>query len=147
MDTILWLGLMVLFLIMEANTVSVVSIWFAVGALAAMIVSMLGGVLWVQITVFCVVSGVLLAALWPFIRKFLNPHITKTNVDSVIGTEGIVTLDIDNLNAVGQVKLGGMEWTARSTSGAVIPAGTRIRVDRIEGVKAFVSPAEVTQTV
>ena len=145
---IIWLIAMVAFLIVEAACpFHLVSIWFAVGALAAMIVSMLGGVLWVQITVFCVVSGVLLAALWPFIRKFLNPRITKTNVDSVIGTEGIVTLDIDNLNAVGQVKLGGMEWTARSTSGAVIPAGTRIRVDRIEGVKAFVSPAEVTQTV
>ena len=68
-------------------------------------------------------------------------------MDSFIGTEGIVTALIDNLNAQGQVKLGGMEWTARSTSGESIPAGTRIRVDRIEGVKAFVSPAEVTETV
>ena len=145
---IIWLIAMVAFLIVEAACpFHLVSIWFAVGALAAMIVSMLGGVLWVQITVFCVVSGVLLAALWPFIRKFLNPRITKTNVDSVVGSEGIVTAGIDNLNAVGQVKLGGMEWTARSTSGANIPTGTRIRVDRIEGVKAFVSPAEVTETV
>ena len=145
---IIWLIAMVAFLIVEAACpFHLVSIWFAVGALAAMIVSMLGGVLWVQITVFCVVSGVLLAALWPFIRKFLNPRITKTNVDSVVGSEGIVTADIDNLNAVGQVKLGGMEWTARSTSGANIPTGTRIRVDRIEGVKAFVSPAEVKETV
>ena len=139
-----WFIAMVVFLIVEAACpFHLVSIWFAVGALAAMVVSMLGGVLWVQITVFCVVSGVLLAALWPFIRKFLNPHITKTNVDSVIGTEGIVTADIDNLNAVGQVKLGGMEWTARSTSGEQIPAGTRVRVDRIEGVKVFVTPVEV----
>ena len=145
---IIWLIAMVAFLIVEAACpFHLVSIWFAVGALAAMIVSMLGGVLWVQITVFCVVSGVLLAALWPFIRKFLNPRITKTNVDSVVGSEGIVTAGIDNLNAVGQVKLGGMEWTARSTSGANIPTGTRIRVDRIEGVKAFVSPAEVKETV
>lgn len=145
---IIWLIAMVAFLIVEAACpFHLVSIWFAVGALAAMIVSMLGGVLWVQITVFCVVSGVLLAALWPFIRKFLNPRITKTNVDSVVGSEGIVTADIDNLNAVGQVKLGGIEWTARSTSGANIPTGTRIRVDRIEGVKAFVSPAEVKETV
>ena len=145
---ITWLAIMVVLLIVEAACpFHLVSIWFAAGALVAMIISMLGGELWLQIIAFCIVSGALLAGLWPFIRKFLNPHLTKTNVDSVIGTEGIVTADIDNLNAVGQVKLGGMEWTARSTSGNKISAGTRIRVDRIEGVKAFVSPAEVTETV
>ena len=145
---ITWLAIMTVFLIVEAACpFHLVSIWFAAGALVAMIISMLGGELWLQIIAFCIVSGALLAGLWPFIRKFLNPHLTKTNVDSVIGTEGIVTADIDNLNAVGQVKLGGMEWTARSTSGADIPTGTRIRVDRIEGVKAFVSPVEVTETV
>ena len=145
---ITWLAIMVVLLIVEAACpFHLVSIWFAAGALVAMIISMLGGELWLQIIAFCIVSGALLAGLWPFIRKFLNPHLTKTNVDSVIGTEGIVTADIDNLNAVGQVKLGGMEWTARSTSGTNIPTGTRIRVDRIEGVKAFVSPVEVTETV
>lgn len=145
---ITWLAIMVVLLIVEAACpFHLVSIWFAAGALVAMIISMLGGELWLQIIAFCIVSGALLAGLWPFIRKFLNPNLTKTNVDSVIGSEGIVTADIDNLNAVGQVKLGGMEWTARSTSGANIPTGTRIRVDRIEGVKAFVSPAEVTETV
>ena len=145
---ITWLAIMAVLLIVEAACpFHMVSIWFAAGALVAMIISMLGGELWLQIIAFCIVSGALLAGLWPFIRKFLNPHLTKTNVDSVIGTEGIVTADIDNLNAVGQVKLGGMEWTARSTSGMSIPAGTRIRVDRIEGVKAFVSPVEVTETV
>ena len=143
-----WLAAMVVFLIVEAACpIHLVSIWFAVGALAAMIVSLFGGVAWLQLTVFCVVSGALLIGLWPFIRKFLNPHLTKTNVDSVIGSQGLVTVEIDNINAVGQVKLGGMEWTARSTSGENIPVGTRIRVDRIEGVKAFVSPAEVTETV
>ena len=147
-EAISWFAAMLVFLIVEAACpFHLVSIWFAAGALVAMIISMLGGELWLQIIAFCIVSGALLAGLWPFIRKFLNPHLTKTNVDSVIGTEGIVTADIDNLNAVGQVKLGGMEWTARSTSGDKISAGTRIRVDRIEGVKAFVSPAEVTETV
>ena len=145
---IIWFVIMAVFLIVEAACpFHLVSIWFAAGALVSLVISMLGGELWLQIIAFCIVSGALLAGLWPFIRKFLNPHLTATNVDSVIGTEGIVTADIDNLNAVGQVKLGGMEWTARSTSGDKITAGTRIRVDRIEGVKAFVSPAEVTETV
>ena len=145
---IIWFVIMAVFLIVEAACpFHLVSIWFAAGALVSLVISMLGGELWLQIIAFCIVSGALLAGLWPFIRKFLNPHLTATNVDAVIGTEGIVTADIDNLNAVGQVKLGGMEWTARSTSGEKITAGTRIRVDRIEGVKAFVSPAEVTETV
>lgn len=147
-EAISWFAAMLVFLIVEAACpIHLVSIWFAAGALVAMVISILDGMLWLQITAFCVVSGALLLALWPFIRKFLNPHLTKTNVDAVIGTQGVVTAEIDNLNAVGQVKIGGMEWTARSTTGANIPAGTRIQVDRIEGVKAFVSPAEVSEMV
>lgn len=147
-EAISWFAAMLVFLIVEAACpIHLVSIWFAAGALVAMVISILDGMLWLQITAFCVVSGALLFALWPFIRKFLNPHLTKTNVDAVIGTQGVVTAEIDNLNAVGQVKIGGMEWTARSTTGANIPAGTRIQVDRIEGVKAFVSPAEVSEMV
>lgn len=147
-EAISWFAAMLVFLIVEAACpIHLVSIWFAAGALVAMVISILDGMLWLQITAFCVVSGALLLALWPFIRKFLNPHLTKTNVDAVIGTQGVVIAEIDNLNAVGQVKIGGMEWTARSTNGANIPAGTRIQVDRIEGVKAFVSPAEVSEMV
>ena len=63
-------------------------------------------------------------------------------MDSIIGSVGIVTADIDNISAAGQVKLNGMEWTARSTSGDPIKTGTKVRVDKIQGVKAFVSPAE-----
>ena len=72
-------------------------------------------------------------------KKFLNPGRSATNIDSIIGTEGYVTGDIDNLSATGQVKLGGMYWTARSSDGKKIPAGALVRVDRIEGVKVFVT--------
>ena len=148
MDTYIWLALMVVFLIVEAAcAIHLVSIWFAVGSLAAMVVSLLGGPVWLQILLFTVVSAGLLACLWPFTKKFLRPHLTKTNVDSVIGSQGYVTADIDNIHAQGQVKLHGMEWTARSTDGSPIPTGTLVKVDRIEGVKAFVSPAEVTTNV
>ena len=144
----IWLGLLVLFLIVEAAcAVHLVSIWFAAGALAALLVDALHGPLWLQITVFLVVSCALLLSLWPLTKKYLNPKLTATNIDSVIGSTGLVTADIDNLTASGQVKLGAMEWTARSTSGAPIPTGTKIRVDRIEGVKVFVSPAEVNSPV
>ena len=141
----LWLGLVVLFLIVEgACPIHLVSIWFAAGAVVAMLLSMIGATLWLQITAFILVSVALLAALWPLVRRFITPKITQTNVDAVIGSTGLVTVAIDNVNAVGQVKLGGMEWTARSTSGNPIPTGNRVRVDRIEGVKVFVSPVEVT---
>ena len=144
MDTFIWIALMVVFLVVEASCpIHLVSIWFAAGSLVAAIVSMLHGQLWLQILLFVVVSGGLLACLWPFVKKFLKPHLTKTNVDSVIGTEGYVTEAVDNLSAVGQVKLGGMFWTARSTAGQPIPVGTLVRVDRIEGVKVFVSEVKV----
>ena len=141
---IVWLGLMVAFLIAEAACpFHLVSIWFAAGSLVAVFVSLLGGPIWLQVTLFLVVSVALLIALWPLVRKLVTPKITKTNIDSVIGSTGLVTVAIDNVTAEGQVKLGAMYWTARSTSGAKIPEGTLIRADRIEGVKVYVSPAEV----
>lgn len=144
---ILWLGLAVVFLIVEAACpIHLVSLWFAAGSLAALAVWALGGMLWLQITAFLAVSCLLLAMLWPLTKKFLTPGLQNTNIDSVIGSQGLVTAPIDNLTAVGQVKLGGMEWTARSTSGDPIPQGIRIRVDRIEGVKVFVSPVETAES-
>lgn len=139
----LWLVLLVAFLIAEAACpIHLVSIWFALGSLVALLCAALGAPVWLQITLFVVVSGVLLALLWPLARKFLNPQVTPTNVDSVIGSVGRVTADIDNVESHGQVKLGGMEWTARSTSGDPICAGTEVRVDKVEGVKVFVTPVE-----
>lgn len=141
---IVWFGLLLLFLVVEAACpIHLVSIWFAAGSLVAMITAFLGGPVWLQILLFFVISGTLVALLWPFIRKFLNPHLSKTNVDAVVGSRGIVTAAIDNTLATGQVKLASMEWTARSTSGDPIPEGAVVKVDRIEGVKAFVSETEV----
>lgn len=140
MDWVVWLILMVVFLVVEACSVSLVSIWFAAGSLGALIAAMCNAELWVQITVFLGLSAVLLACMRPFVKRFIKPKITATNADSIIGSEGFVTEDIDNLSARGQVKLGGMFWSARSTSGDPISKDTKIKVDRIEGVKVFVSP-------
>lgn len=139
-----WFILMVVFLVAEAACpIHLISIWFAVGALLATVVALLGGQTWLQITVFLVVSGALLALLWPFVKKFLKPGVVKTNVDALLDATGYVTADIDNVAAHGQVKLGSMEWTARSSSGRPIAAGTLVKVDRIEGVKAYVSEVKV----
>jgi membrane protein implicated in regulation of membrane protease activity len=137
---IVWLILMVVFLLVETSTVSLVSIWFAIGSLGALLAASLHAPLWVQITIFLALSATLLACLRPFVKKFIQPKIVATNADSVIGTAGFVTEDIDNLSARGQVKLGGMFWSARSTSGDPICKDTKVTVDRIEGVKVFVSP-------
>ncbi len=146
--TMIWLGLMLAFLVVEAAcAIHLVSIWFAAGALTAMLASMWGADLTLQIVLFLAVSGILVALLWPLIRKFLNPQLQKTNLDSIIGSEGVVTAPIDNVSAQGQVKLGPMEWTARSTSGDPIAPGTRVRVDRIEGVKIYVTEVKVPTQV
>ena len=147
MYLIIWLILMIVFLMVESQTVTMVSLWFGAGALAALIAALCGAELWLQIVLFFAVSIVLLAALHPLARKYFTPKITKTNVDSVIGMQGLVTADINNVTAQGQVKLGAMEWTARSTSGEPIKAGTLVKVDKVEGVKAFVTPAQVDTPV
>ena len=147
MGTIFWFIVMVVFLVAEASSVALLCIWFAGGALAALIATLLGAKLWLQLVLFFLVSGILLAALRPLTKKYWKPRMTKTNVDALVGAQGYVTAEIDNLNATGQVKLGGMEWTARSESGEVIAKGTLVQVARIEGVKAIVSPVPVKQTV
>ncbi len=142
-----WLGLVILFLIAEGATVSLVSLWFAAGAVVAMFAALLGAGAWLQTGLFLVVSGALLLMLRPIVRRYLVPKITPTNVDSLVGATGLVTEAIDNVTASGQVKLGAMEWTARSTTGENIPQGTLIRVDRIEGVKAYVTPVNVPEKI
>ena len=147
MEAIIWLGIMVVFLFMEANTVSLVSIWFAAGSLAALIASLFGAPGWLQITLFLVTSATALACLRPLVRKYIKPKIVPTNTDALLNSQGYVTEEIDNLAARGQVKLGAMEWTARSTNGDPIPQGTLVKVDKIEGVKAFVTPVEMKEKV
>ena len=141
----MWVGLLILFLVLEGSTVALVSLWFAVGSLAAIVAALLGASLGVQVGIFLAVSGVLLALLRPFLRKYIAPSIQKTNVDSLVGRECPVTEDIRNLQSQGQVKVNGMVWSARSTEGQHIPKGTVVRIDRIEGVKLIVSPVPVPE--
>lgn len=139
----LWFAVTVIFLIIEAVCpFHLVSIWFAIGSLVAMIVALFTNSLWLQGTLFLVVSCTLLALMIPLVKKYLRPRMETTNVDSVIGTQGYVTEPIDNLKATGQVKLGGMYWSARSSNDAPIAPDTLVQVDRVEGVKVFVTAVE-----
>ena len=146
-EQILWLGAFVVFLAIETGTLGLVSIWFAAGALGALLVAWLGGMFWLQVVVFLVVSCAALACLRPLVKKYIVPKISATNADSLIGVVTLVTGDIDNIQAKGELLLGGVPWSARSTSGEPIPAGTLVRVDRIEGVRLYVSPVEVKAEV
>lgn len=139
---IFWLAAGIVLLIVEAATPTLVSIWFALGAFAALIAAFAGAELWIQILLFLVVSGIALVVTRPLAKKYLDTKHVATNADMVIGKEGVVTEEIDNLNAHGAASCMGKEWTARSLDDSVLAKGTKIRVHSIEGVKLIVTPAE-----
>ena len=136
-----WILAMVIFLIVEAATVGLASIWFAVGALAAMFISMLGGGTWLQIVVFFLVSALMLYFTRPLAKKYVNGKVQATNADIIIGKECRVTEAISNLEATGAVYVDGKTWTARSSDdGLVIPEGSVVIAEKIDGVKLIVKP-------
>jgi len=138
---LLWLALLVVFGIAEAATVSMVSLWFMGGSLAAMVAQLLGAGFWWQVVIFLAVSAVLLACLRPFVKKYIKPKQTATNTDAIIGKQAVVTEMVDNLRGTGTLKLEGKEWSARSVSDETIQPGTVVKVVKIEGVKLLVEPA------
>lgn len=139
---LIWLAALIILAIAEAATVGLVCIWFAGGALVALIAAGVGAPLWLQITLFLVASGLLLALLRPIMRKVVMPQKTATNADRHLGKTALVTEEINNLQETGAVKLDGVIWTARAENDQVIPVGTVIKVLRMEGVKVYVALAE-----
>ena len=138
MMELIWMGLLLVFGAGEAITVGLTSIWFAAGALAALICSMAGGNMALQIILFFVVSALSIAAFRPIAQKYIYNKVEPTNVDSIIGREVLVTEKISNLQAAGAVSISGLTWSARSADNVDIPSGTLVRILRIEGVKVFV---------
>ena len=138
-----WLIALVVFLVIEAATLGLATIWFAGGALIALIAAMCGAGIVVQMVLFLVISLVLLIFTRPFAVRFLSKDTLKTNVDRVIGMEGVVTEEISNLAGTGKVSLGGNVWTARTESeGGTIPVDAVVAVLRVEGVKLIVKVRE-----
>ena len=138
-----WLLALILFSVIEGVTVGLTSIWFAAGALAALLVSFFTSSIWLQIAIFLLVSALTLLLFRPLAARYITPKRVATNTDRVIGQEAEVVEIINNLKATGAVSVGGMIWTARSSNESVIPAGGRVLVDRIEGVKLYVTPLPV----
>lgn len=135
-----WVAVMALAAFVEAATPILVSIWFSVGALVAMLAAYLGASITVQLLLFVFVSIAALIGARPLAKRFLDPHIVPTNADRLLGEEAQVTEEIDNEHAAGAVYIDGKTWTARSEDGEVIPAGQQVEVVRMEGVKLFVRP-------
>ena len=126
-----WLIALIVFSVIEGVTVGLASIWFAIGALGALIVAVLGGHVFLQVVVFLALSAAALALIRPLAVKILN-------ADRVIGQTALVTEAIDNVEGKGLVVVSGQVWSARSQHNVVIPAGTQVRILRIEGVKVYV---------
>lgn len=145
MQSIIWLVILILFGIGEAVTVGLTSIWFAVGALGALIVSGLGGDFLAQITAFIILSGVSMLLVRPIAQKILKPGYSATNADRVLGSVGVVTEAIDNTAGKGLVNLSGQIWSARSQDAVSIPVGHKVRVLQIQGVKVLVEATDVDE--
>ena len=137
----IWLIISGAFLVIEIINVGFLMFWFAVGALAAMVVSFFTSNVVIQSAVFIVVSTVLLFATKPLVNKILpkEPKI-KTNSFSIEGKTGIVTIDINPSEGSGQVRIDGEAWSAKSSDNTYISKDTEIMVEKIEGVKAIVKP-------
>ena len=137
-SVVIWVVALILFAIVEAVTVQLVSIWFAAGALAALIADLLGASVTVQFVVFLAVSIICFIVTRPLVKKFSTSKIQSTNADRCIGETAVVVEEIDNVNAKGQVKVNGNIWTARSENDEVIAEGEKVTVLKIEGVKLIV---------
>ena len=138
---ILWLVIVILSIGIEAFTLGLTSIWFAGGALAALVVAALNLPLAVQIVVFFGVSLLLLYFTRPIAVKYFNKDRIKTNAESLVGRQAIVISEIDNLQGIGQVTVAGQEWTARSVDDDLkLPVGTVVDIMAINGVKLMVKP-------
>ena len=136
--SICWLVVFILLILIELATMGLTTIWFAGGAVAGFVASMLGVNVVIQATAFFAVSILLLFFTRPFAVRYINSNKTKTNVDGLIGQEALVLEEINNIRETGCARLEGKEWTARSMDDTVIPKDTVVTVERIEGVKLIV---------
>lgn len=141
---IMWLVILVLLILIEFATMGLTTVWFAGGALVAAVIAALNGPIWAQVAAFVVVSLLLLIFTRPIAVKYFNVDRTKTNTESLIGKQAIVTERIDNLKATGTAAINGQEWTARSAFQDVdIEEGAVVIIKEIQGVKLIVEQIAV----
>lgn len=140
-NVIVWVIVMIILIAIELATVGLYSVWFAVGALTALIFTLLHCSLLVQLLSFLIVSAALFFWVRPIMTKRINSTAIKTNTEALIGETGIVVADISEFST-GQVKINGVIWTARAEDDQPIPRDTKVTINRIEGVKLIVEREE-----
>lgn len=137
-SSIIWLVILAIMIVLEIISLGLTTIWFGIGAIGAAVVAWMGYGIWVQLFVFAVLSVIAMAVFRPIAVRYLNRDKEKTNVEDVVGKIVVVTKEIDNEQATGEVRLNGIEWTARSEDGRVIPKEDKVIVVSVEGVKLIV---------
>lgn len=143
-EVTIWLAVLVVCVGIEIATMGLTTIWFAGGALVSAILAALNAPLWLQIVAFFVVSLILLYLTRPVAVKYFNKDRVKTNVESLIGRQAIVISEIDNLQGIGQVTVGGQEWSARSVKDDVqLTVGSVVVVRSVSGVKLIVEEKDL----
>ena len=144
-EVTIWLAVLVVCVGIEIATMGLTTIWFAGGALVSAILAALNAPLWLQIVAFFVVSLILLYLTRPVAVKYFNKDRVKTNVESLIGRQAIVISEIDKLQGIGQVTVGGQEWSARSVKDDVqLPVGSVVVVRSVSGVKLIVEEKDLS---
>lgn len=147
MEAIIWIALIIVFAAVEIATVGLTTIWFAGGAIAALLCDAVGLGIGFQFAVFVVVSLVLLFFTRPWALKYLKPHLVRTNYEGNIGENVCITETVDNIKGTGTAVLKGQEWTARAyEEGKIFEAGTIVKVKEIRGVTLYVAESEAMPT-
>lgn len=134
----IWLGVIILMAVLEAVTTQLVSIWFVIGGVVALICSVCGVSIPAQLILFFAVTAITLLITRPLVKKALLVKKVDTNAGRYIGMTGFVTQKVDNQAGEGQVNVSGSIWTARSAEGSILTEGTNVKVEAIEGVKLIV---------
>lgn len=144
---VVWLAVLIVLVVIEIFTMGLTTIWFAGGALVAIVVAALGGPVWLQILLAGIVAAVLLFFTRPVAVKYFNRDRERTNAESLVGRQAIVLSEINNLQGIGQVTVNGMEWTARTTvDGQTISPGEVVVIRGINGVKLLVEREKMAQS-
>lgn len=139
---IVWLAGIIAFVVLEAVTYQLVSIWFALGAVGGLVTAIAGAPFAVQMAVFAGLSVLFLLCLRPASKKLVKTRTERTNAESLIGQEVFITKDVDNTRETGEGKINGMIWSVRSADGSCIPENKTATVKEIKGVKLIVERKE-----
>ena len=134
----MWLVVLIFLIVAEAVTVQMIAVWFALGALGALIAAFFGVDIIIQLVVFIVISLITLIASRPLVKKIMARRISKTNFDRIVSMTGVVIEEINNLAATGYISVDGKDWMARTEKEEIIEGGEKVKVVRIEGAKVIV---------